>query len=190
MSKVLRMEGQRKVFPYILLWHRCSWALDDARKGGEFEYIYLYAMLLCAFTLEAFLNHLGRIRFPSNWKDFEYKRPIEKLDDVSSILNLDISKGERPFQTFKQIFDFRNDLVHAKPAEVSAIVEFPFDEFLKPDKLPPDPLTNWEKSLSPDTAEMYFEDTKEMIRILFVDAGLGDDPFNEIYSRTSWKGIP
>lgn len=188
MGKKLRLRATRKVYPYLLLWNRCRWAFEDSKEHVEFEYLYLYSMLLCAFTLEAYLNHLGKLQCHEYWPELESKRPIEKLDEISSIIGLQLDRSRRPSQTFKEIFEFRNDIVHAKPAEVIAEIEYPVEEFLKADELPPEPPTDWEKALNPDKANRFFQDTEAMIIFLHKGSGLGDKPFEGTFSRTRWEG--
>jgi len=135
------------------------------------------------------MNHLLRINYPGDWEDFErYSSPDEKLDKISELLQLNVDKGRRPFQTYKSIFDFRNDIVHAKTIKLEETTSFPIDKFLKADELPPIPLTKWEKTLTAKDAKRFFEDSKIIINVLHQKANLGDDPFDGTYSRTRFKG--
>ncbi len=189
MSDNLEIKATRNVNPWILLWNRCKWAYNEAETGNVQEPYLLFSMLLCAFSLEAFMNHLLRIYYPGDWENYERRTsPIDKLDKISEILKFDVDKGRRPFQTFKSIFDFRNDIVHAKTIKLEETISYPIDKFLKAEELPPIPLTRWEKSLTSKDAKKFFEDSEKIIFIMHEKANLGDDPFDGIYSRTRFKG--
>ena len=114
--------------------------------------------------------------------------PEEKLDKLSEILGFNTDKGKRPFQTFKLVFDFRNDIVHAKTVKLEETSTFPIDKFLQADELPPLPLTKWETTLNTKNATRFFEDSQKMIAFLYKESGFGDDPFEEVYSRTTFEG--
>lgn len=189
MSKNMEVKATRNVNPWVLLWSRCAWAYNQASDGEVQEPYHLFSMLLCAFSLEAFMNHLIRIYYPGDWENFERKSsPDEKLDKLSELLRFNLDKGRRPFQTFKSIFDFRNDIVHAKTVKLEETSTFPIDKFLKADELPPIPLTNWEQTLTAKDAKKFFEDSKKIIAFLHEKSNLGDDPFDGSYSRTSFEG--
>jgi hypothetical protein len=189
MKRHFQIKATRQVYPWVLLWNRCRWSHEDAGGADESQYLHLISMLLCAFTLEAFLNHLLRFKYPGDWRSFESEStPDEKLDEVARLLNLDPEKGVRPFQTFHDIFQFRNDLVHAKPVTLEDTFDFPIHEFLTGEETPPFPLTKWENSLTVDRATMFFEDTAAMMLVLYSHADLGEDPLGDSFSRTSWEG--
>ena len=179
----------REVYPWILLWNRCTWALEDAATAKDREYLYIFSMMMSAFTLEAFLNHLLRFRRPQGWPEFERKAtPAQKLRALCTALGVKHDKQHRPFSTFSEIFRFRNDLAHAKPVTLSRTFDYPIREFLEAKKLPPFPLTPWERALRPATARKFHGDTRDMILALYAAADMGDKPFDETFSRTRWKG--
>ena len=185
----MRVNATREVYPWILLWSRCTWALEDASTGGERQYLFIFSMLLCAFTLEAFLNHLLRFRRPDSWDDYERNAsPAQKLAEVSKIIGFKLDKGRRPFRTFPEVFRFRNDLAHAKPITLSQTFKYPVQTFLTAQQMPALPLTPWEKTLTPARARKFYEDTRSMILALYHAADMGDEPFNETYSRTRFEG--
>lgn len=187
----MRISASRQVNPYILLWNRCNKAFQDAEKSKELEYLYLYSMLLCAFTLEACLNHLIKYKYPGDWRKFERSHsPDEKIDELSRICGFSIDKGRRPFQSFKKIFNLRHAIVHAKPEQISEEFDYDLEKFLEPDELPPIPKTTWEEVLTATEAQLFLADTEEMIIQLFKLCGFVDDPFKQLYSRTQWEGNP
>ncbi len=185
----MEIKATRNVNPWVLLWSRCKWAYNESLSGDVQEPYLLFSMLLCAFSLEAFMNHLLRIYYPGDWESYErHKSPSEKLDKLAELLNFEVDKGRRPFQTFNSIFDFRNDIVHAKTIKLEESFSYPIDKFLKAEEIPPVPLTKWEKSLTSKDAKKFIDDSEKIILIMHDEANLGDDPFDRAYSKTSFKG--
>lgn len=71
-------------------------------------------MIFCALALESYLNHLGAIRFSEGlWQH------LERLSPEGNELGLKIDKSRRPFQSFKEIMQFRNALAHGKTHRAS-----------------------------------------------------------------------
>ncbi|MEH2006511.1 hypothetical protein, partial [Nostoc sp.] len=114
--------GQRNVNTFMYLKQASRVLLNQAKANEEGSfYNYMTSMLTSAFYLEAYLNHSGfkfyEIREKENnsyWKAFEKLNPDEKLEKWSEMICFKIDYGRRPFQTFKEIFKFRNKLVHGK----------------------------------------------------------------------------
>src|SRR4030042_5197634 len=110
MTKRMKVTATREVFPWILLWHRCTWAIEDAAANEERQYLSIFSALLCAFTLEAFLNQLLRFRFPNDCRKYERKAtPSQKLARFGASLDFRADRSRRPFSSFKDIFSFLND---------------------------------------------------------------------------------
>jgi hypothetical protein len=81
-----------------------SGAMYDCMMAGVFA----------AFTVEAFLNHLGRLKVP-NWDEIERnKGPQEKLVHLATSQRWQLSLGKRPFQTLRRMIFLRNALAHGK----------------------------------------------------------------------------
>ena len=189
MTKRMKVTATREVFPWILLWHRCTWAIEDAAANEESEYLSIFSALLCAFTLEAFLNHLLRFRFPNDWREYERKAtPSQKLARLGASFHFRADRSRRPFGSFKDIFSFRNDLAHAKPIQLARTFNFPVEVFLAARKIPPMPRSSWDCALTLEKARKWHKDTRAMIQSLSQAAGMGDDPFHEAYSTIQWSG--
>ncbi len=150
----------REIFPHAYFLN-ASW--DALEKGKRFKegssYSFLASMLFTAFALEAYLFEVGEEKLFDDWKAIEYgKSPGEKLQLLcdSGKYQLDLSK--RPFQTFTEIFKFRNHAVHAKPEKIEKdIVDL--DERGRP-KLP---KSKWLEKCNLQNATRYYEDTDKMV---------------------------
>jgi hypothetical protein len=138
------------------------------------------SMLFCAFTLEAFLNHVGEKSLPY-WEPLKKKlSPLEKLDVLSSTLSLKLDFGKRPFQTFGKVFKFRNLLVHAKTETLITEGDFILTDTESFSK----PLTEWEELLSIEHARRFLDDTEQMVAQIAVAAGID---LNEVFAPEEVK---
>jgi hypothetical protein len=123
-----------------------------------------------AFSLEAFLNHLGQ-RVTPFWSSVELKlSPVEKLEVLLKVLNLQVDFGKRPFQTFKSMMKFRNALAHGKTQTLVQEVVQGFEE----GQTPPFPLTSWESEISSENATVYLDDSKEIMAFLGQKIGFNE----------------
>lgn len=78
----IEVRKEREVNTYVLLWDTSKYLFG---KGIEDEkgsfYQFKASIIFMAFTLEAYLNHIGEKLF-TNWKHIERKLgPQEKLND-------------------------------------------------------------------------------------------------------------
>lgn len=163
-----KVKAKRKVSTFAVLrqagWH----ALQDGaarRKGSCYEW--MTANLFAAFSLEAYLNDLGPRRFKC-WAGLE-RLPVEsKLTLLLENLNQSPDFSSRPFQTVKDMFRFRNQLVHGR----SERVEETSIQRLLQDESPRYPQVKWEVQCTQKTAARFMEDAKAVIVRLQEWAGL------------------
>ena len=137
------------------------------QREGRF-YDLMISMLSCAFTLEAFLNHVGTLKVPG-WSSIERNTgPREKLNRLVSEVAPEANLRKRPFSSFLEIFRFRDKLVHGKT--ITLVVSG--EAYLDKDELPPPPLAKWERIINPTIAQRFLDDTKAIIIHLNTAAGL------------------
>ena len=181
--------GQRNVNTFMYLKQASRVLLNQAKANQEGSfYNYMTSMLTSAFYLEAYLNHSG-FKFygirenNSYWKDFEKLNPEKKLEKWSEMICFKIDYGRRPFQTFKEIFKFRNKLVHGKSEVINvnqiqkASEEYTYTQL---------PKLNWEKMVNMQTAERFLNDAIEMVEILNKQAGFSSI---ELYTLASTSTV-
>ena len=96
-------------------------AIERAREDGRAQFLdVLTAQLMCALTLEAVLNHVGKKLFvedadePQEWAAVERRSPKEKLAAIGERTRVRFDLGKTPFQDFVPMFRFRDDLAHGK----------------------------------------------------------------------------
>jgi hypothetical protein len=166
---------ERQINTYAEMWHASYVMLDKAKKDPEGSYYQLMASLIfTAFTLEAFLNHIGQSIFKC-WSDLERLSPSRKLNLIAEKLEIEKDDGKRPFRTVSKLFKFRNDVAHGKTVYLKSenqirTVDYKFSqhmrEFLQ---------TPWENYCDLKNAEQAREDVEESCRIIHKTSGITDD---------------
>jgi len=168
------VQSSRTIYTYVYLYHGAHQAIEQAEASNEGSfYNCMSAIILCAFCIEAYLNHIGSETFVY-WDSLERLKPREKLDVLKGHfgrLSCDVSR--RPFQSFTIIFKFRNLIAHGKTEILSAedIQE------LAEGERPKQSETEWEMLCTIVNAKRLLEDTKGMITEINKTLGRGDYPF-------------
>jgi hypothetical protein len=167
-----RLEGIRTVRTYTTLravsWYANEMAKTDVR--ASLNHI-VTSMLFDALTIEAYLNHLGSMRF-SFWPPLKKKlSPREKLDVICADLAFAPDFGRIPWQTLGDIFELRNLLAHAQ-TEI-----FPFKGELRGKDIFVEkwPKSRWEEFMSVGQCQRFLDHTKLMITELASAAGVSPD---------------
>lgn len=163
-----KVEAERTVFTFAVLrsagWHALQGGV--AQQEGSF-YEWMTANVFAAFSLEAYLNHLGDLRFKC-WEELE-RLPVESklallLEDLKQCPNF----SSRPFQTVKAMFRFRNQLAHGRSEQV----EETSIQKLLPGESPRYPQAKWEAQCTQQTATRFMEGARAVIVQLHEWAGL------------------
>lgn len=167
-----KRKSERTIFPYVLLREASEYALIRVRNKENIFIDCVTVILFSAFCLEAYLNNIGKNIM--HWKSIEWEKPKTKLKVICDSYKYPLDLGKRPFQSFSEIMNYRNQLVHGKTATITSdwyeVIDIEKD-------IPEMELTKWEKLTTPVHAEKYFEDTGSMIKTLDVAAGFDRDPF-------------
>ena len=180
-------QGTRRVYTFKDLLNACFFSLGLAqeRKEGSF-YNFMFSMLSSAFAVEAYLNHLGQDRFgKKEWGKIERgMSPESKLRVLAKLFNYNLDFGRRPWQTFADMFRYRNAIVHAR-TETLTFAEQTYDA----GEGPAEPKTKWEQATTTETAERFYKDARELIQQLHAAAGL---PGHQLWSSglSEWSGSP
>jgi len=128
------------------------------------------SMTFSAFTVEAFLNHLGA-NSTTFWSSVEHKlSPLDKLEVLARLFALTPDFGRRPFQTLRQMFRFRDALAHGK---TETVIKDSI-QFLSEGEKPQMPATTWENEMTIENAQIYFEDTRAIWLILAKKIGIDE----------------
>jgi hypothetical protein len=136
----------------------------NAQGSVKGPYYQLCACLaFCAFSLEAYLNLLGE-RTVASWQDVHRAPPLAKLQLLLAKFGIRLHPGERPLQTIRELFMFRNWLAHARPDVILYDGEHPIEEHEK--VLYETPLHKWEKFPTDASATHAMDDVEEVITLL------------------------
>jgi hypothetical protein len=118
-SPRVRITLERDVATYAELWHGAKVihekAVADPRGS---HYAFMSALILLAFSVEAYCNAVGSSVFSDRWQScddpIERKSPLEKIALIASELDVSIDRSARPWQSLKILFRVRNWLAHGK----------------------------------------------------------------------------
>lgn len=187
--------AEREVAPSFTLNQigKAAFKRAEAHGRGWWEDV-ITAQLMCALTMEAVLNHVGRKVFEdaslaATWAVVDRARPREKLDAILEHLKLEVDMGRPPFQYFGDIFRLRNDLAHARSVRL-ATDEIPDDavddeNWLIEEKVP-GLRADWENMCDLPTAQRWRDSVYEMTAVLCQAA----DCMNPVLvgDNASWGG--
>ena len=175
---------ERNDCPYVLLWEASKIALKRAREHSD-RVNCMSVLIFSAFCLEGYLNYIGSMN-PIDWEEVQWKKPKPKLKSICDRLEYSLDLGRRPFQTFSEIMDYRNMMVHAKSDHISETKEVEIDIG---NDVPEMKLADWEKITNLDIAEKFSIDTDLMIRDLHKAAKFDSDPFQDVLYE-GWSLTP
>lgn len=176
-KKKVLVEKERNVTTYADMWHTSFCLLEKGQEEarGSFHQI-MASLVFTAFTLEAYLNHIGAKLF-SCWVDLERLSPREKMNIITEHLKVNVDYGKRPWQVMKELFQFRNDIAHGKSKKErfrSIVPLEKHDDFAPPWFV----QTRWEKFCTEKNTIRARGDVEQIVHVLHDAAGFEDDyPF-------------
>lgn len=173
MAKDAIYQGSREIRTFVDLNHGADVLIQktvDEKKGSY--YTTMGALLLTAFTFEAYLNHLGD-RTLKFWSEIESIKVMDKHAVLCKHFNLSPDFSHRPYQTLRSLFKFRNAIAHGK----SQILEETKEASSQDEPYRHTPIAHWEEYCTHENAIRAQEDISEVIKELHIAAGLGDYPF-------------
>ena len=173
MAKNATYSATREVRTFADLYHGASVMLkksDENAQGSNFTN--MAAILFSAFTLEAYLNHLGEIKIDF-WPQMESIKVMDKYSCLCRLLSVQPDFSKRPYQTLSKLFRFRNSLAHGRTQILKK------EELINAgdDPWTHSPKTDWEEYCTPSNAKRAKDDVGSVIAELHKAAGLGDHPF-------------
>jgi hypothetical protein len=151
----LSVNSERSIFTYGYLHGAATWAYEQAEvtEEGRF-YNCMSSIILSAFCIEAYLNHIGSILLPY-WDD-DVKN---KLKIICHQINLVPDFSRRPFQSFNQVVKFRNIMAHATTEKISV----KGIQTVRDGERVSYPETWWEKHSNLKFAKQWLDDTESII---------------------------
>jgi hypothetical protein len=111
---------QEEFYPHEHLWRSANalTELVEADKDNSYRLL-LPAILTTFLAYEAFVNFCGHVLLPDLWakekESFKGKSLEDKLEKICTTLpQFRLLKGERPYQTIKNLSRFRELVAHGK----------------------------------------------------------------------------
>jgi hypothetical protein len=185
--KQYRVQASTTTNTYVYCWNTAREALRRAQQnaGGHF-YSCMTAGVFAAFTVEAFLNHLGQLRV-REWDALERKLgPREKLLLLQQLLHLSVDHSKRPFQTLRDMLRLRDSVAHGKTETVTTdlVVEDPQDDSARY------PEPDWKKLCAISSVARMVEDAEAIVRNLSEQLGWEGYPLDSTgHGSTSVSGV-
>ena len=173
MSNKTLYEGTRNVRTFVDLNHSSNVLISKSKQEKRGSYhTTMAAILMAAFTFEAYLNHLGEMKIKF-WDRIESVRIMDKYMILCKEFDVNPDFSKLPYQTLKLLFKFRNSIAHGRSKVLQETKK------VDPDSDPYDhnPKTEWEEFCNLENAEKSKSDVEKIITELHIAAGLGDYPF-------------
>ena len=166
----VRITKELKLITYAEHWATAGCLLDRAEREKKGSYHqYLACITFTAFTLEAFLNHIGEELFESWRDDLEQTNVRGKIRIIADKVGLKVDWGETLWQGVAEIIAFRNKVAHGKNERLFEELDLPLDKydehlnvFLKSD---------WQKVATMDNAKRLKEVVAEVCLKIWVASG-------------------
>ena len=173
MAKDAIYEGTREVRTFVDLAHGADVLITKTEQEPKGSYYTtMSALLLAAFTFEAYLNHLGEktIKF---WEEIEPVKVMDKYSVLCKNLGLTPDFSKRPYQTLKALFTFRNAIAHGK----SQILQETKAVSSQDDPHDHTPKAHWEEYSILENAKKAKDDVSQIITESHKSADFGEYPF-------------
>ena len=175
MSKVRVASQQTTItFVYMHTGAKHMLQLAEADENGQL-YTLISSLVFSAFTMEAYLNHLGKLR-NKDWDEVERKLPkLEKYKMFCKVAKLEINLNVRPYQTIVQLFRFRDQMAHGKTTDD----EIAFELAAECKKNPHLKVENdWQSFAKIQRASEAIQDVEKMVNELHDALGYRGNPFS------------
>lgn len=176
MEKNAIYSASREVRAYAILDHGANVLIEktEQEKKGSYHTA-TSALVLTAFTFEAYLNHLGENEL-NLWDDTERMLVLDKYNVLCENLKICPDFSILPYQTVKDLIKFRNAIAHGR----TKIAKIDNKKISSEDNLfDHTPRAWWEEFSTLENAKRAKEDVSKVIKELHSATGQNDDPFRQ-----------
>ncbi|MDD5521601.1 MAG: hypothetical protein PHI84_12350 [Kiritimatiellae bacterium] len=179
MSDNIRLKAE-SIHTYAYLYHAAKWVSEvPDKRENPLRYSSMLSILASAFSLEAYMNHLGPRYFPK-WDKDGLRSPNEKIDALMEKLKVDKVKHRSQFDSYMLALRIRESLVHGRTHEVHKKATYVFNPGSKIGSTQPE----WKRKSTKRDALMILNGVADLMHTLSKAAG--DEPWPY---HTFGKGI-
>lgn len=161
-----------EIYTHQHLWDAASLMLKESLKEENLKkinsfYFLLSALLMSYMAFEAFINFAGYIILPKIWANEKtyfkgrgngIETKISKLIEV--LADFQWKKGERPYQSIRNLKNFRDMVVHGK------VKNSTYEAILKNDGTHIKWEHDWDAFITIDQVKIFMDDIKSFCQSL------------------------
>jgi hypothetical protein len=130
---------RKTIRSYDYFYELTYYSLKQAEEQKKTRlYNCMITMVFCAFSIEAYVNHLGAQMIPE-WETIERSTLDEKLLIISNSKKITLNKIEKPFCYLNMIFDYRDNIAHGRTQTITR------NQSMNPGGIPNMPTAKWEE---------------------------------------------
>jgi len=171
-GKKFKVQASNTTNTYVYCFYAAKQALEHANEEGQL-YSCMTAGLFAAFTIEAYLNHIGQIKV-RNWDALERKLgPREKLLLLQEMFSFKADQSKPPFQRLHAVLSLRNSIAHGKTEIITSDNIVDEDEVGEAEY----PQADWKKLCTVSGVTKMVDDVEAMVISIHQQLGYKRDPF-------------
>ena len=172
-GKKFKVQASSTINTYAYCFYVAKQALKRAKEEeGQLDSC-MTAGLFAAFTIEAYLNHIGQIKVRS-WDAVERKLgPREKLLLLQEMFSFKADLSKPPFQSLHTVLSLRNSIVHGKTEIITIDKIVDEDEVGEAEY----PQSDWKKLCTVSVVTKMVNDVEATVISIHPQLGYKRDPF-------------
>lgn len=173
----VRGEQTTITFAYMYKGAKHMLRLANGSDDGRL-YTVVSSIIYCAFTLEAYLNHLGKLK-NEEWDKIERRSSkYDKYKLFASNAGIDFDEfRSRPYSTLKELFEFRDRMAHGKTTteDINLSINMMTDalHIINPER-------SWQEYATIENARIAISDTEKIVKELHSSNGFAGNPFTKL----------
>ena len=150
------------------------------KQEDGFAFDLMSVMVMSAFLVEAYFNHLGAKKVADWFELHERKSVWDKYKILRSTVGLNVISISQAFPDVAAVLKFRNDMAHGRTERHE------LESFIAPEgEGNYDQPVGWQTSLDTSVVSIRFKACQELVKELHEAAGLGKHPFFSLSNSAS-----
>jgi len=173
----VRGKKTTNTFAYMHIGAKYMLGLAENTQDGQL-YTTAAALVFSAFTLEAYLNHLGKLR-NKEWGEIERKySKFEKYKLFASAAGINFNSFHaRPYSTLKELFEFRDRMAHGKTTTEDVNLSVNMVDYLIPQL---NSESDWQAFATLEKAQIAIKDVEALVKELHSACGYSGNPLSRL----------